>query len=344
MPEPVVVEPPKPPEVEPEVKERQETDAYIEQRQKEKNAPPPPVVVETTKPATPEELAAALPEPLKGKSADEIKAVLDNAIPPEMVDRQAVDAYIAERDKAKKRKNRGGTQARIDELTREKADAEQKAADALKLADEAKKKAETPPVEVPKPAETPKIETPKEAPKMSAYTDVDKYNADMALWAASQLGKPVETPKEAPKEPEYLKVRQEEFDRFLERGKAYVVSHPDFNTVLEAAHVRGLTMSEGARTAITRLAVPEVAYWLAKPENDLAARNLMKMDEMQQIVEIGRIAERLAVKPSDFVSSAPAPGLRLAGNARNEVPLNEITDTDEYIRQRRQARRVGGRR
>src|SRR6266446_9282932 len=130
------------PAIEPEVKERQETDAYIEQRQKEKNAPPPAVVIETTKPATPEELAAAIPEPLKGKSADEIKAVLDNAIPPEMVDRQAVDAYIAEREKSKRRKNRGGlggTDARIDQLTKEKAEAEAKTAEALKAVEEAKK-------------------------------------------------------------------------------------------------------------------------------------------------------------------------------------------------------------
>jgi len=335
------VEQPKP-ELEPEVKERQETDAYIEQRQKEKNAPPPSVVVETTKPATPEELAAAIPAPLKGKSADEIKAVLDNAIPPEMMDRQAVDAYIAEREK-KKRTKRGGAQTRIDELTREKAEADAKTAEALKAVEEAKK---TPPVvEASKPVvEAPKVETPKAAPKMAEYTDVDKYNADMALWAASQV-KPaevkIEAPPAAPKEPEYLKVRQEEFDKFLERGKTFMVAHSDFNEVLQAAHIRGLTMSEQARAAITKLAAPEVVYWLAKPENDLAARSLMKMDDFQQALEVGKIAERLAVKPSDFVSSAPAPGIRLAGNAVTNTPLNEITDTDEYIRQRRQAKRAG---
>jgi hypothetical protein len=330
------------PVVEPEVKERQETDAYIAERQKEKNAPPPPVVIETTKPATPEELAAVIPEPLKGKSAEEIKAVLDNAIPPEMVDRQAVDAYITEREKGKRRKNRGGTQARIDELTAQKAEAEAKAAEAVKAAEEVKKAATPAPIPKPPEPEPPKpVETPKAAPKMSEYTDVDKYNADMALWAATQV-KPTEVkPPEVVKEPEYLKVRQDEFDKFLERGKAYIVSHPDFNTTLEAAHVRGLTMSEAARTAITRMAVPEVAYWLAKPENDLAARNLMKMDDLQQVVEVGKIAERLAVKPSDFVSSAPAPGLRIAGNVQPNVPLNEITDTDEYIRQRRQLKRAG---
>lgn len=101
-------------------------------------------------------------------------------------------------------------------------------------------------------------------------------------------------------------------------------------------------MSEEARTAITRLAVPEVAYWLAKPENDLAARTLMQMDALQQVVEVGRIAERLKVSPADFVSNAPQPGIRLSGaNAVQDVPLNELTDTDEYIRRRKMERRNG---
>jgi hypothetical protein len=334
------------PVVEPEVKERQETDAYIAERAKERNAPPPPVIVETTKPATPEELAAAIPEPLKGKSAEEIKAVLDNAIPPEMVDRQAVDAYITERDKTKKRKNRGGAQARIDELTKEKADAEAKAATLEKEKTELAAKApET------KPVETPSVETPKTQPKMNEFTDVEQYYAAMALWAAKENGPtavaaPAATPP--PKEPEYLQVRKEEFDKFLENGKKFVVAHPDFDATLQAAHVRGLTMSEMARTTITRLAVPEVAYWLAKPENDLAARTFMKMDDLQQSAEVGKIAERLAVRPSDFVSNAPSPGIRLTGNTNGVRPslqeLAEQNQTDEYLRERKMQKRSGMRR
>jgi hypothetical protein len=347
MPEPnvAIVEP----VIEPEVKERQETDAYIAERAKERNAPPPPVVIDTTTPKTPEEAAkeilAAIPEHLKGKTAEEVKTLLEQAAPAEMVDRQAVDAYIDERNKAKKRKNRGGvggTQARIDQLTKEKADAEAKTAEALKVAEEAKKAAEVKPPEVK--TEPAKVETPKEAPKLAEYTDIDKYNTDMALWAASQV-KPAEKPPEVkPTEPAKpdpnAALRKEEFDRFLEKGKALITRYPDFYVTLEAAHVRGLTMSEPARIAITMLAAPEVAYWLAKPDNDLAARNFMKLDDFQQVIEVGKIAERLAVKPSDFVSSAPAPGTRLNGNAVPSVQLNEITDTDEYIRQRKQQRRA----
>ena len=309
-------------EVPPEVKERQETDAYIEQRKKEREAPPPEVKIETTTPAV---------EPAK-PAAEVVKEVVE----------EVTDDYIRRRnfDAKAKRKNRGGVQARIDELTKKTAELEAKVE---KPPEPAKVEA---PV-VPAVVEVPKAE-PKAAPKMADYADIDKYNTDMALWAASQTRPAaVEAPKpaaEPPKPEPILQVRQEEFDRFLERGKQFIVSHPDFNEVLQAAHVRGLTMSEQARMAITKLAVPEVVYWLARPENDLAARTLMKMDDFQQSLEIGKIAERLTVRPSDFVSNAPAPGVRLNGTTRTEVPLNEITDTDEYIRQRRQARRAGIRR
>lgn len=306
-------------EVPPEVKERQETDAYIAEREKAKELPPPKVEIETT---TPEQAA----EPPK---------VEEVVLTPEQIETNAVDAYLRERDydRKQKRKNRGGVQARIDELTKETAK--------LKEVVEATKSV----VEAPKPAETkaiePVVEAPKAAPKMAEYTDVEKYNADMALWAAAQTKN---VPVEVPKPPVVDTFRKEEFDKFLERGKVFVTSHPDFNMTLEAAHVRGLTMSEQARVAITRLAAPEVAYWLAKPENDLAARQFMKMDDFQQVIEVGKIAERLTVRASDFVSGAPAPSSRLNGTTRADVQLDQVTDTDEWIRLRKQAKKTGIRR
>jgi hypothetical protein len=308
-------------EVPPEVKERQEVDAYIEKRKEEKSAPPPEVKVETTTPEPPPETAEAVKE-----------AVED-----------ATDDYIRRRnyESKQKRKPRGGVQAKIDELTKKTAELEAKVAEPPKV--------ETPTV-VPPVVEAPKpAETAKEAPKMADYTDIDKYNTDLALWAAAQTKVvptpvPISTPAEPPKPDPQAALRKEEFDKFLEAGKKLIVRFPDFNETLNAAHIRGLTMSEQARIAITKLAAPEVAYWLAKPENDLAARNFMKLDDFQQVIEVGKIAERLTVKPSDFISNAPPPGPRLNGTTRSDVPLNEITDTDEYIRQRRQAKRAGIRR
>lgn len=313
--------------------EQQITDEYIEKRLEGKTDDlpiPPPTIPETIKPPV-----AAEPVPEA----------------PEVAEIKATDGYIEER-KVERERKRGGKQARIDLLTKEKKELEEKLAAATPAP------AVEPPKEQPAKVEPAKVEPakieppvepkprgiPKARPAMNDYTDVDEYQADMALWAVSEserLKPPVPQTEQQKQEPVRInQVQKEEFDRFLENGKRFIAGHSDFNIILEAAHVRGLTMSEAARTAITRLAAPEVAYWLARPENDLAARSLMNMDDLQQVVEIGRIAERLAVRPSDFVSNAPPPGARLNGSSvRQEPVLSEITDTDEYIRLRKQQRR-----
>jgi hypothetical protein len=324
----------------------------------------PPKAAEALKPVeepklTPEQVTEAYLEArMEGKTADlpfveptikeEVKSAVVEA-PPEAPPPSDTDQYLEQRQQVKeekrKRKARGGEQARIDELTKKAADLERANEELTKKAAEVIK----PPVaETPKPAiveETkPVAVIPKQQPRINEYENIDDYQAAMALWAADERAKTVakEPPKavEPPIVNQSLQVRKEEFDKFLEKGRAFIVGHPDFNTILEAAHVRGLTLSENARIAITRLAVPEVAYWLAKPENDLAARALMGMDDLQQVVEVGRIAERLAVSPADFVSNAPAPGMRLTNaTTRSTVPISAL-DTDDYIRMRKEQRRA----
>lgn len=328
MPEPnAVVEP-----VVEALTEEQTTEAYLEQRAEGKTTdlPVPP-------PTIPEVIPAPAVEPAK-----------EIPVTPEMADQQAVDAYLEERkerkdQKRQKRAGLGGRQAKIDQLTKEKAELEERAkvAEAAKVAAPAESVKEVPVVEASKPEVTAK-------PKMADFTDVDEYHAAMALWAVEEKERtktvppvvPKEEPVKAAETPKIEQVRKEEFDRFLEEGKRFIAGHTDFNIVLEAAHVRGLTLSEAARVEIMRKAAPGVAYWLAKPENDLVARNLMKMDDAGQLVEIGRIMERLAVSPTDFISDAPSPGIRLANaNTRSTVPIGSM-DTDDYIRMRKQERRA----
>jgi hypothetical protein len=333
------VEQPKPPAPTSEpLTEDQTTEAYIEARREGKTTDlpvSPPTIAETIKPPAPPEPAAPTQEAIEVAQTD---------------------TYLEERKKEREHK-RGGKQARIDKLTKEKAELEAKLASApatpAPTPEPAKPAAEAVAAPAPTaaptptpaavPPETKPIEVPKAKPRMNEYTDIEDYNAAMALWAASEAIKTEKAQPAAPVTPQYLQVRKEEFDRFLEKGKAFMAGHPDFNTTLEAAHVRGLTMSEAARTAITRLAVPEVAYWLAQPANDLAARKFMEMDDLQQTVEVGKIAEKLAVKPEDFVSNAPAPGTRLNNaNTRSTVSIAEL-DTDDYIRARRQEKKNGRR-
>ena len=329
-----VKEVPKP--AEPAPSEQEITETYIEQRREGKTADLPfaaPTIPEVI-PAPPK--AEPVPEP----ATPQAKAIAETD--------QYLEGRAAQAKEKKQRKARGGEQARIDELVKEAADAKRTAEEATKKLAELEAAKTTgaaavpsPPIAAPTNGET-KVVIPSKQPRIKEFDNVDVYNAAMALWAAAEQAKAAVTPPAAPApENKSLAIAKDEFDKFLERGKSFMTSHPDFNDTLQAAHVRGLTMTEGARVAITRMAVPEVIYWLAKPENDMAARALMKMDELQQIVEVGKIAQRLTPSATDFVSNAPQPGMRLTGSANADVPMSEIQDTDEYIRRRKQERRIG---
>lgn len=137
--------------------------------------------------------------------------------------------------------------------------------------------------------------------------------------------------------------RKEEFDGFLETGRKFITRNPDFNDVMNKAAERGLTLDNQAMVAIIKLKAPEVAYYLAKPENDAVARRLMTLDGFQQQLEVARIAERLAVNPNDFVSSAGHVGPRLVGGAQTDI-RPESMDTDDYLRKRKQDIKSGIRR
>lgn len=109
--------------------------------------------------------------------------------------------------------------------------------------------------------------------------------------------------------------------KFLEKGQKLIGSHSDFNDALQEADRYGLTISAAAVAEIVRLGVPEVAYWLAKPENIEGAMRLMNMDCDQQVVEVKRLSKQLEE----------------SGFARDP-------DTEDWIDQRRQAKREGRRR
>lgn len=183
--------------------------------------------------------------------------------------------------------------------------------------------------------------------KEEGQSDAD-FSQKMAEWVIRQQEKI--TPKVAPvveppkPDPAQVQVRKEEFDGFLENGKNFISRYPDFNDTLEAAAKRGLQMDNQAMVAIIRLKAPEVAYYLAKPENDAVARKFMQMDGIQQVAEVGRIQERLSVHPNDFVSNAGHVGPRLVnGNSRADIAPAEM-DTDAYLAKRRADIKAGLRR
>jgi hypothetical protein len=95
---------------------------------------------------------------------------------------------------------------------------------------------------------------------------------------------------------------------FLEKGRKLIERKPDFNDTLMAAHEKGLTISPEAVAEIVRLGTPEVAYYLAKPENFDLAHKLHGMAAHDQVVEVGKIAEQLRrnrtmddMEPDDYL-------------------------------------------
>lgn len=283
-------------------------------------------------------------------------------------ERVETDAYIAER-KERKRKERGGAQVRIDQLVKEKAELE--------------KKLETKPVtEIPKPAEPPVVppvaavppvatpvvppvaapvaepakpaEPPKEdlRPKPADFAGdnaASEYDVALTQWVMRHTEKvkpkPVETP--AAPVPAVDPTRQAEFDSFAKAVTTFTVEHPDYVESINAAVKKGIVIYDPAAATIMKLEAPHIAYWLSRPENELAARRFSALDAHQQMMEVVRIDERLkTVNPKDFVSNAPPPGTRLTGSSFNgNFSLAELSenDSEEYIRrraiQRKEARR-----
>lgn len=180
-----------------------------------------------------------------------------------------------------------------------------------------------------------------------------EFAAKMAEWVFRQQEKiqpkvaaaPPPAPDRAATIPEAQMAQAKiEFDHFQEVGTEFIKKNPDFNEVLNKAHKRGLTLHNRAQFRIIKRAIPQVAYYLARPENEAEARSLMKMDEFDQELEVVRIAERLAARPEDFVSSAPPPGRRLnGGGALTDIRPEEM-DTDEYLRRRAEEFKNGIRR
>lgn len=243
-----------------------------------------------------------------------------------------------------KKKKKHPVEARIAELTKKNAAIEEKAAKDKaelegKLAEQNEKN-----IQAELDRRKAQIAADDKRPeKVEGQSDAE-YTQKMTEWVIRQQEKivPKVAAKEEPKV-EASPVRKEEFDGFLDAGKKFIARYPDFNETLQKADERGLKMDNQAMVAVIKLKAPEVAYYLAKPENEDVARKFMALDGMQQVAEIGRIQERLSAHPSDFVSNAGNPGRRLTGDARTENRF-DADDVDAYLRQRRADIKAGIRR
>lgn len=281
--------------------------------------------------------------------------------PPEQVPvpEPTVQEHIAQRkaDMARERGEKGGVRQRIKALTKESADATAAAQAAAKAATDAaeaaKKMAESKPApaaEQPKPFD-------KARPVFADYVATGKasatedYYADLAAWNVEKLAaegkiipkiepKPAvqAAPAEPAVDPELMKQATAVLDTFQSKAKQFQESHPDWTQTLVKAGERGLNLSNANQAVILQLDNgPEVAYWLAKPENEAKAREIMTLSPMKAGIELARLSVRLEVNPAQYVSGAPEPPVRLtSGATRNTLPLDSPdVPMRDYIRRRK---------
>src|SRR5258706_5492243 len=103
-----------------------------------------------------------------------------------------------------------------------------------------------------------------------------------------------------------------ENEQFIARGREFVKTHPDYFDVLNSAEARlknvsGPTLPDDAADEIKKLARPDIAYFLALPENQPEAQVLLSLKGERARDRIRRIASRL-VRHGTFrtVTSKPA--------------------------------------
>jgi hypothetical protein len=231
----------------------------------------------------------------------------------------------------------GGFQRRIDKLAKEKAIAEEKAADLERRLRDVEAK-------VPKEAKPAKSTT--DEPQEADYTDFTKYLKDHVRWEVRQeLKEQAETA-----EREELEERAKEtWESHSERLEAAKAKYEDFDEVVDVPTPWTMTNPspiERAAAEAFRIAVieddngPEILYHLGQNAEEFA--KLGEMTPAQVVKAVARLSDKIGTPKAEketpkpkLVSKAPAPIKPVSGGAtKNSIPLSEIDDMREYKRRR----------
>lgn len=224
-----------------------------------------------------------------------------------------------------------GVQKRIDELTRQRYDAERAAENARREADYYRSLANqgTKPTEVQAPTgKEPKLE------------DFDSYDAFIEAKAAHVF----EKKQHALREQQALQRQQEETDSlrksFAEKAELGRKKYADYDEIVHSPNVH-IAQHTAALVMQSDLA-HELAYHIAK-NPDIAAK-INALNPVLAAKEIGRLEANLAVKPqAKKISSAPPPIKPIKGKEEVKKDLHSLS-TAEYIARRNEEERKKRRR
>lgn len=174
----------------------------------------------------------------------------------------------------------------------------------------------------------PKAPVPEGAPKLEQFDDIEKYAEAKADWAKAQALKEHEARQ---RQESQQRQQQQVLSAWEEKTTAAEAKYEDFDEVVgEIQPVNPLSI------AIMRAENgPDVAYYLGK--NPKEAMQIVKMDPVDQILAIGRLAAKIASEPpaAKQPSKAPPPITPVSGTVA--APSDEISPDDDmktFIRKR----------
>jgi hypothetical protein len=121
-------------------------------------------------------------------------------------------------------------------------------------------------------------------------------------------------------------ITQQDYDEYVAVGRKYIEAHPDYNEQLGERGKQGWDFAAEATAEIVRRKRPDVAHFLAQPENSGLRVKLMSLKGERAVEEIGRIASLI-----DRI-----------GFGKDYTP--NVSDTDAYLQKRRHEIRYGYRR
>jgi hypothetical protein len=214
-----------------------------------------------------------------------------------------------------------GVQKRIAEITREKYDAQREAAAAKAERDLLKAMLDR--ANGVQPDAAPQVtQAPQGKPTLEQFDSYEDFAEALTNWKVDQRFAQIEAEKQA----------KEAVSAFEQRVQAFRAKMPDFDAVITAPD---LPVTPDMADAIRAFENgPEVAYHLGT--NKAEAARIAGLSPVMRIAELGRIAERLAVKPTPNPKpQPPAPPKTVNGLSAAGVKNPDTMSLAEFAEWRR---------
>ena len=226
-------------------------------------------------------------------------------------DEQIEQPAETEEQEQEKQKQAKGVQKRINELARQRYEAEQRAESERRQRELLEQQI--------------KQQTPKEPgePKEDDFETYDEYIRALGRWEAKKEYEAQKTEEEKQRE---AVTRQQKEQEFVRRSVEVKAKYEDFDMVRMNA-----ILSEPMESAIISSELgPEVLYYLGNHVDE--SYNISQMDPINAARELGRIEAKISLTPKS--SNAPKPIPKIGSSDNVELDLSDELSMEEWIARR----------